>query len=112
MALSLFCEYLDTATYLLFLSGENLGQAVIAHTKWVKESVLPVMEMLNTASSDDNVSVPVLFQHFPEAGETFLSFNNSALGNVPEVGQPEVGQKREPKEEKPEGAEAFVPGMS
>ena len=74
MALSLFREYLDTVTYLLFLSGENLGQAVQAHTKWVKESVLPVIEMLNTAFSDDGVSVPVLFQDFPEAGESFFPF--------------------------------------
>ena len=110
MALSLFCEYLDTTTYLLFLSGENLGQAVQAHTKWVTESVLPVIEMLNTAFSDDNVSVPVLFQDFPEAGETFISFNNS--DNVPELGQPEVGQKREPKDEKQEGAGALAPGLS
>ena len=65
MALSLFREYLDTVTYLLFLSGENLGHAVQAHTNWVKESVLPVIEMLNTAFSDDSVSVPVLFRDFP-----------------------------------------------
>ena len=108
MALSLFREYLDTTTYLLFLSGDNLGQAVQAHSNWVKESVLPVIEMLNTAFSDDNISVPVLFQDFPEAGETFLSFPNSALENVPDLGQ----QKQEPKEEKPGGAETFVPGLS
>ena len=107
MALSLFHEYLDTVTYLLFLSGETLGQAVQAHTKWVRESVLPVIEMLNTAFSDDNVSVPVLFQHFPEAGETFLSLNDTIVGNLPEA-----GQQSKPKEENPEGAEAFVPGLS
>ena len=43
---------IDTVTYLLFLSGENLGHAVQVHTNWVKESVLPVIEMLNTAFSD------------------------------------------------------------
>ena len=112
MALSLFREHLDTVTYLLFLSGENLGHAVQAHTNWAKESVLPVIEMLNTAFSDDGVSVPVLFQDFPEAGETFLSFHDSAADNVPELGHPEVGQQQGPKEEKPEGAEAFVPGLS
>ena len=100
MDLSLFHEYLDTVTYFLFLSGKNLGQAVIADTKWVKERVLPVVEMLNLAFSDDNISVPVSFEDFPAAGETFLSFNNSALGNFSEL-----GQRRDPKEEKPEGAE-------
>ena len=112
MALSLFREFLDTVTYLMFLSGENLGHAVQVHTNWVKESVLPVIEMLNTAFSDDSVSVPVLFQDFPKPGETFLSFNASSADNVPESGQPEVGQRREPKEEKHEGAGAFVPGLS
>ena len=104
MALSLFREFLDTVTYLMFLSGENLGHAVQAHTNWVRESVLPVIEMLNTAFSDDSVSVPVIFQDFPEPGETFLSFNASSADNVPESGQPEAGQRKEPKEEKHEGA--------
>ena len=103
MALSLFREYLDTVTYLLFLSGENLGQAVKAHTKWVKESVLPVIEMLNTAFSDDNIDVPVLFEDFPASGETFLSFQENAS---------ELGQPRVPKPAQPAGAEAFVPGLA
>ena len=62
--------------------------------------------------SDDSVSVPVLSQDFPKPGETFLSFNTSSADNVPESGQPEAGQRREPKEEKHEGAGAFVPGLS
>ena len=108
MALSFFREFLDTVMYLMFLSGENLSHAVQAHTNWVKESVLPVIEMLNTAFSDDSVSVPVLFQDFPEPGETFLSFNASSSDNVPESGQPEAGQRKEPKEEKHEGAGALL----
>ena len=67
--------------YLLIWSGESLNNAVIGHTKWAKENVLPVVQMLTIAFSDDDVSVPVLFEHFPEAGETFLSFH-STLGNV------------------------------
>ena len=106
MTLSLFREYFDTVTHLLFLSGDNLNNAVIGHSKWAKENVLPVVQMLMTAFSDDNVSVPMLFEHFPEAGETFLSFQ-SALGNVSKD-----KPKQQIKEEKVEGAAAFFPGMS
>ncbi len=49
MALSLFREYLDTLAHLLFLSGESLINAVIGHTQWAKENVLPVVQMLMTA---------------------------------------------------------------
>ena len=62
--------------------------------------------MLMTTFSDDAVTVPVSFEHFPESGETFLSFT-STLGNV---------SKEEPKpkieEEKVEGAGAFLPGLN
>ena len=106
MALSFFREYLDTIAYLLFLTGENLNNAVIGHTKWAKENVLPVVQMLTIAFSDDNVTAPVLFEHFPAAGETFLSFR-STLGDAIKE-----DPKNEVNEEKVEGAAAFLPGMS
>ena len=71
------------------------------HTKWAKENVLPAVLMLTIAFSDDNASVPVLFEHFPEAGETFISFD-SALGNVSKV-----ERKQESKEEKVGGLKLF-----
>ena len=101
MALSFFREYLDTVAYLLFLTGESLNNAVIGHTKWAKENVLPVVQMLTIAFSDDDITVPVLFEHFPEAGETFISFN-ATLGNVSKE-----ENKNEPKGEKVEGATSF-----
>ena len=106
MALSLFREYLDTLAHLLFLSGESLINAVIGHTQWAKENVLPVVQMLMTAFRDDNVAAPVLFEHFPAAGETFLSFRSTLEDEVKEK------LKNEVNEEKVEGAAAFHPGMS
>ena len=107
MALSFFREYLDTIAYMLFLSGESLNNAVITHTKWAKENVLPVVQMLSTAFIDDNVTIPVLFEHFPTAGETFLSAH-STLRNENQ----EEDVKNEGKDGKVEGAAAFLPGMS
>ena len=70
MALSLFHEYLDMTTCLLFLSGDNLKNAVTGHPKWAKEIVLLVVQKLMTAFSDDTVSVP-------ELGKPFFPFKQS-----------------------------------
>ena len=106
MALSLFREYLDTIAYLLFLTGESLTNAVIGHTQWAKENVFPVVQMLTTAFTDDNVVAPVLFEHFPAAGKTFLSLKSTLEGDAKE------NSKKEVNDEKVEGAAAFHPGMS
>ena len=79
---------------------------MIVHTKWAKENVLPVVQMLSTAFADDNVTIPVLFEHFPTAGETFLSAHSTLRDE-----NLENDLKNEGKEGKVEGA-AFLPGMS
>ena len=88
------------------MTGESLVNTVIGHTQWAKEKILPAVQMLMTAFIDDNVVAPVLFEHFPAAGETFLSFRSTLEDDV------KKNLKNEVNEEKVEGAAAFHPGMS
>ena len=106
MALSLFQEYLDKTMHSLFLSGDNLDQAVIGHSKWARENGLPTVQMLSITFMDHNISVPVPFETFLAAGEIFLSFQTT-LGN-----SSKEESKKEMKEEKVDWVAAFFPGMS
>ena len=105
LALTLFKEILETVTYLHFLKGEELEKAINLHSKWAKENVIPVVQMLLTAFSDDTVDAPVLFEDFPKKDETFLSYD-STFTTAAKAKNQAIFEDKEL-----EGAGAFLPGL-